>query len=242
MYYQTLRKKFNLPRAQLDPAMIRVVRREIQRQKIEVIRANKNILQELADVCRDIEENGLPSNLVCARLPKGMGYGIFLDPNAKPILKGQLIGPYSGVVSILPQNVSSDTAYAFAPIVDILLSKEEQRLFDPKNGYHPKRLYSLDVDAERKGNFIRFINHSEKPNIVAHLFNIPKNRYGLLPSPIEVLYLAKKTIRPGEQLLVSYEGDGDSYWKNLKIRPIPITPQTFRVSSKKCEKTNSKDL
>lgn len=231
MYYQTFRKKFSLPRASLDPAMIRLLKKEIQRQDIDVIRPNKKNLQQLAEVCRDIEEQGLPSNLVCAKLPKGMGHGIFLHPKAKPILKGQLIGPYSGKAAILPQNVASDTAYAFAPISDMKLTKEEQRRFDRSNGFHPKRLYSLDVDAEKNGNFIRFINHSAKPNVVAHLFRIPKNTLGLIPSPIEVLYLAKKTIRPGEQLLVSYEGDGDSYWKNLKIRPIPITPQTFQLSS-----------
>lgn len=223
--------KYRLPRQQLSPSLIRVMTREIRKQKIETIRGNKKNLKELADICQAIQTKGLPENLVCKKLPKGLGSGIFLHPKAKPILKGQIIGPYSGQVSILPQNAPGDSCYAFAPIVDIVLSKKEQKLFDQRNLYQWNRLYAMDVDAEKQGNFIRFINHSDKPNIVAHLFKIPKNKFGLSPSLLEVVYVAKKTIRPGEQLLVCYEGDGNSYWNNLGIKPTPITPKTFFLSS-----------
>lgn len=222
--------KFKLPRQELDPETIRIAKREIRKQKIEVLRVGKKMLQEFAGVCKAIEEKGLPDYLVCKKLPNGLGSGIFLHPEAKPILKGQVIGPYSGRVSIIPQCAPDDSAYAFAPIVDIQLSKAEQAHFDPKRRYHPKRLYALDVDAVKIGNFIRFINHSHKPNIIAHLYKIPPNDLGLTPSPVEVIYIAKKTILPGEQLLVSYEGDDDSYWSFLKIKPAPITPRTFLLS------------
>lgn len=223
--------KYQLPRHILKPDIISVIQREIRRQKIEVIRLNKKNLQELAQVCRAIEEKGLPSNLVCKKLPDGLGSGIFLHPKAKPILVDQVIGPYSGEVSLQPQNAPGDSSYAFAPIVNILLSKKEQAIFDPEHSYRPNRLYALDVDAHLKGNFIRFVNHSEKPNVVAHLFKIPPNTLGLEPSPIEVIYVAKKTIHPGEQLLICYEGEDGSYWKNLKIRPLPINPKTFRLDA-----------
>lgn len=222
--------KYKLPRQRVPLSMYPIIAREIRKQKIEVLKVGKKNLNELASICRAIEKNGLPDHLICKKLPKKLGFGIFLHPEAKPIRKGQIIGPYSGIVALLPQNAPGDSSYAFAPIVDIVLSKKEQTLFDKKNRYRPNRFYAIDVDAEKKGNFIRFINHSEKPNVVAHLFKVPANSLGLDPSPIEVIYVAKKTIHPGEQLLVCYEGDGSSYWKNLKIRPIPITPKTFRLT------------
>ena len=223
---------YKLPRQIISPEIAEIVTREIRKQKIEVIKASKKNLKELFEICKAVVETGLPEYLVCKNLPKKLGKGLFLHPEAEPILKGQLIGTYSGVVSIVGQNMPGDSSYAFAPIVDILLSKEEQARFDPKKKFHPRRLYALDVDAEHDGNFIRLINHSDKPNVEAQLFKIPKNDFSLPPSPIEVIYVAKKTIRPGEQLLVCYDGDDNSYWDNLNITPLPITPQTFRLSPK----------
>ncbi len=229
MYYQTFRKKFSLPRPIIPHAMFDLIEREIRKQKLDVIKANQKQMKELKQACVEIEKNGLPQNLVCKKLPNKLGYGIFLHPTAKPIPKGRIIGSYSGLVTLFPQSNPGDSVYSFAPIYDIRLTKVQQKLFDPQRSYHPRRLYSLDIDAEKAGNFIRFINHSDKPNLVAYLFKIPKNPFGLLPSPIEVIYLSNKTIRPGEQLLISYEGDDGTYWKYLKIRPEPITPQTYQL-------------
>jgi hypothetical protein len=219
--------KYRLARQSIDHNLNRIILREIRKQRIPIIRMGKKNLRELAIVCKAIETTGLPDHLVCKKLPKKLGSGIFLHPKAKPILKGEVIGPYSGIVSILPQNAPGDSCYAFAPIVDILLSRKEQELFDKDNVYRSNRLYAIDVDAEKEGNFIRFVNHSEKPNVVSHLFKIPKNDEGLEVSPLEVVYVAKKTIHPGEQLLISYEGDGNTYWNQLGIKPFPITPRTF---------------
>jgi hypothetical protein len=218
--------KYRLPRQIFSEPIVKIILREIKRQKLEILKPTKRELEELSLVCKAIIEKGLPDYLVCKKLPNNLGSGIFLHPQAKPLLKDQIIGSYSGKVLLSPQNAPGDSSYAFALIVDILLTKEEQAFLQEKS-YRPNRLYSLDVDAEHEGNFIRFINHSEKPNVVSHLFKIPKNPFGLTQTPVEVIYVAKKTIHPGEQLLVSYEGDGNTYWNHLNIKPIPITPKTF---------------
>lgn len=230
MYYQTFGTKFSLPRPVIPKEMIDILEKEIERQKVDVAKANKKQLLELKKICDEIEKDGISSHLVCAKLPERLGYGIFLHPDAKPIPKGHLIGSYSGIVSFFPQNEPGDSVYSFAPIFDIRLPKEKQKLYSPRKRFHPRRLYSMDVDAEKSGNFIRFVNHSDQPNLVSYLFKIPKNSYGLLPSPIEVIYLSSKTIRPGEQLLISYEGDDGTYWKYLKIKPTPITPETYQLN------------
>ncbi len=220
-----------MPRQVLTKEMCRVIALTVTKQQVDLSKANKNNLKEIVEVSRQITSKGLPDHLVLKKLPNGLGHGVFLHPKAEPILKGEVIAPYAGEVSFVPQNIAEDALYAFEPLDHILLNREEQAYFDPSRPYHPKRFYSMLVDGLKKGNFTRFINHSEKPNILAEFFKIPKNPYGLEPSPIEVVYIAKKTIRPGEQLLVSYEGEDKSYWSGLKIKPLPITPQTFQLDA-----------
>ena len=223
--------KFKLPRPVISQEIHRIASREVRKQKVYLLRATKNNLMEIAEVSRAITKDGLSKNLILKKLPDGLGYGIFLHPKAEPILKGQIIAPYAGEISLVPQNILCDSLYAFEPLSNILFTREEHSRFDGHRPYHPRRFYCMHVDALKKGNFTRFINHSEKPNVMAELFKIPANPYGLAPAPVEVIYLAKKTIRPGEQLLVCYDGDDKSYWGALKIKPLPITPQTFQLDS-----------
>ncbi|MBM3192075.1 MAG: SET domain-containing protein, partial [Chlamydiae bacterium] len=149
-----------------------------------------------------------------------------------PLLKGEVIGFYTGKVIIAAQNAPDDSSYAFALMERLELTRAEQRELDPQRGYHPRRLYAATLDARYEGNFTRFINHSETPNVEALMMATPKNRYGLAPAPMEIVYFVKKKILPGEQLLVSYEAGGKSYWKPSKIKPFPMKATTFRLDSK----------
>lgn len=223
--------KYSLPRCIFSKEIYPIVAKEVRKQtKTAILRASLKKLKEIAAVSDAIQKYGIPQYLVRKKLPKGIGYGIFLHPMAQPILKGQVIAPYSGEVSLVPQNVLEDSLYAFESLSHILLTKEEQMLLKQKYRYHPRRYYSLQVDALKKGNFTRFINHSETPNISAEFFTIPENSIGLDPAPIEILYLANKTIRPGEQLLINYDGDEHSYWDALDIRPVPMNPSTYTLT------------
>lgn len=222
---------FKLPRPIFPEEMSRILSREICRQRIVVMRLSTKRLKELESVCKEIEKEGLPKYLVCKKLPKKLGSGIFLHPDAKPILKGQVIASYAGEVSLVPQTDQEDGSYAFEPLDKIHLTNEEQFLFHKKCTYSSRRNYSLMIDALKKGNFTRFINHSGQPNIVAHLCKVPTNSYGLDPASIEVIYFAKKTILPKEQLLVSYEEGGKTYWGASKIKPFSMTAKTFQLTA-----------
>lgn len=222
--------KHKLPRQLSTPEIAEVITREVLRQEANVLQATKTQLKELATACALIKERGLPENLVCKKLPGNLGHGIFLHPEASPLLRGHLVGPYSGKAAIIAQNVPDESSYAFAPLSDISLSRTEQAHFDPENRYHQKRRYWLSVDAEKTGNFTRYINHSDTPNIAAEYLMIPSNRYGLEESPLEIVYMVKRMIQPGEQLLISYDGDDHSYWGALGIKPVKISPKTFKLS------------
>lgn len=215
--------KFNTPRQIISQKLIDLSIEKLRKHKIYVPRVKKSHLAEISSVSQNIKKQWLPSNLVRKKLKGKLGYGIFLHPKAKPILKGQVIAPYAGEVTLCPKESENDSDYIFGLVTGLLLTREEQKIFDPENRYHPRRIYSLDLDAEKKGNFTRFINHSQKPNVEAELFRTSNG--------CEIVYIAKKTIRPGEQLLVCYEGKDKSYWGALKIKPFPMTPQTFRLNA-----------
>lgn len=203
--------------------------REALKQEMYLCKASAKMLKELKAMCQIIEKSGLPEYLVLKKLPEPMGYGVFLHPKAKPLKKGKVLGSYGGHAYVIPQNLPDESAYAFAPIEDLILKKDEQNQLDPKRKFHPSRKYIFNIDAEKEGNYTRFINHSEKPNILARLLVVSKNKLGLCASPMEVIYSVKKTINPGEQLLVSYEDGEESYWSVLKIKPEPIFPNTFTI-------------
>ncbi len=223
--------KFTLPRQTLTPEIAAIMTREIKKQKIDISRATKKNLIELAQVLKTIHETGSLPDLICKQLPHDLGSGIFLSPTAKPIRKGQVIAPYAGYLSFMPQNDPEDGTYAFTPICGILLTKEEQALFDKTRRWHPRRLYDLKLCAQERGNLTRFVNHSSTPNVDSYSMSVPKNPYGVEPSPIEVIYFANKTIHPGEQLLTCYEDDEATYWGVMKVKPFPMTPKTFMLSS-----------
>lgn len=222
--------KYKLPSQICDPNIYGIISREIKKQKIGVLRVSSKDLEEIATISRSIESLGIPDNLVMKKLPQGLGYGIFLHPGAKPIPRGSVIAPYSGEVLLVPQRQDDGSAYVFEMIANISLTKQEQQVFSKKLPFHPRRRYAINLDALKKGNFTRFINHSEKPNVVAHLVRIPANKWGLAPAPLQIVYFADKTIYPGEQLLVCYEDGGKSYWNPLGIKPLPVTPKTFQIN------------
>ncbi|MFY7842811.1 MAG: hypothetical protein ACOVOR_02215 [Rhabdochlamydiaceae bacterium] len=60
------------------------------------------------------------------------------------------------------------------------------------------------------------------------LTNLQKNVYGLEPSLIEIVFVARKRIHPGCQLLIDY---GQNYWARLGVDPFPLLENTYRLDS-----------
>ncbi len=218
---------FNLQRQEISEELLLFCVQKIKQNKIKIPAASEEVIKGLPAILQAIKKDGLPTHLLIKKLKGNLGSGVFLHHKAEPILKGEPIAPYAGEVYICPQHMENDSNYVFGLIPDLQLNKVEQCRWDPDRCYHPRRLYSVDLDAEKKGNFTRFINHSEEPNITAQFVRIPKNSEGLEASPFELIYVAKRKISPGEQLLVCYEGNERSYWGALKIKPVHMTPKTF---------------
>ena len=120
----------------------------------------------------------LISKVYLKKIDSEIGLGLFAK---KPIKKGSFIGEFTGIVR-----------------------KRTQSLVN-KNDYLMR--YSLEkkkfvIDAEKKGNFSRFINHSFHPNLFVTSAFID----GLLHK----VFIASRDILENEQLTFDY---GKTYFK-----------------------------
>jgi uncharacterized protein len=115
---------------------------------------------------------------------QNIGYGAFA---AEDIARGQFIGEYTGVVRQIYRDHPDHNTYCL---------------------HYPTKLWSLKhfaVDAMHEGNLIRFINHSELPNLQP-LFLLDRRLF-------HQVFVANRAIVKGEQLTYNY---GENYWVNRK--------------------------
>jgi len=108
-----------------------------------------------------------------------MGFGLYAEQDFE---QNFFIGAYTG--AFIPLKEAENTAYCFR---------------------YPVRwtsLYSYCIDSEKTGNLMRFINHSDRPNLVARPIVINN-----------ILHMALFTLHPiakGEELFLHY---GSDYWR-----------------------------
>tara|TARA_A100001015_G_scaffold285805_1_gene353750 strand:- start:734 stop:1516 length:783 start_codon:yes stop_codon:yes gene_type:complete len=104
------------------------------------------------------------------------GYGCFAEREYRP---GQLVGEYTGLV--MPESSC-----------------------DPDNLYHFEYVQGWYIDAQKFGNWMRFINHGE-PNVNAI--------YAIYKGVGHILFIAWKHIEKGQQLFYNY---GERYWEGAE--------------------------
>lgn len=115
-----------------------------------------------------------------------VGYGVFADTKIAPC---SYVGEYTGVIQQrTPHQLKKKTHCLRYAIWDV-----------KKN---------FAIDAEEKGNFTRFINHSEEPNLgvqAVYWRGIPR-----------MIFVSISEIKEGSQLTFDY---GPLFWKHSSQRP-----------------------
>ena len=109
-----------------------------------------------------------------------VGMGVFAT---KPISELTFIGEYTGVVQKRHKRKDSLNDYVFGYVI----------------GPHDTPWV---IDARKKGNFTRFINHSDEPNLTS--------RWIISEGVGHVIFFANRKINTGEQLTYDY---GPYYWR-----------------------------
>ena len=129
-----------------------------------------------------------------------VGYGAYAE---SPIKKGQMVCEYVGVIE--PEIYGEDNLYLWDyPTVLHELTPAGR-----------KKKIAFCINAEKKGNVARFINHSLRKYQNVGIEIIPyRNEW-------HVVYIAQKDIAKGEQLLTYY---GMQYWRDRNIVPFVIEP------------------
>ena len=116
------------------------------------------------------------------------GYGLFAD---KDLPKDTYIGEYAGLVRKHKKRLDEANAYCF----------EYPVYFNDKTPF--------TIDAKEEGNLLRFINHSDKPNLAL------KPVYS--QSIMHIILRTKEVVAKGTELTYDY---GPTYWKK---RPKPVS-------------------
>jgi hypothetical protein len=135
-------------------------------------------------------ENGLHPPISIQYVGKNVGYGVFAEKTIAPC---SFVGEYTGIV----------------------YEKKKKNLIGKKYCmryplWEGKKHFTMD--AEKKGNFTRFINHSSNPNLglqSVYWKGVPR-----------MIFVALKEIKKGSQLTFDY---GASFWKDLDQTPINLS-------------------
>ena len=145
--------------------------------------------RELGNLYREQLSTGFTADLAIKWINERIGYGLFASED---IHEGAFVGEYTGQVRRLFRWHPDANAYCF---------------------HYPTRFWSwkyFAIDSWKEGNAMRFINHSDQPNLQPMCL---VDR-GLLHH----VFFAKRQIKQGYQLTFDY---GEDYWmKRKKIENV----------------------
>lgn len=141
-------------------------------------------------------KNGHQASLYLKYINDRVGYGTFADAL---IQEDDIVGEYTG--KIIRQHI----VFAMRPEETVYLMPLQACYAD----YYC--LTSLYINAKQIGNFTRFINHSDKPNVIS------KQVYD--GSMWHMILVASQNILQDKQLFIDY---GTGYWEARGIKPIDL--------------------
>jgi hypothetical protein len=176
------------------------------------------------------------SHLVVEQVTPQIGSGVFLSTRSLPIPADTLVGFYYGDMHILCEDdLEKEDSYLSSQYVFSVMRFKldefdhaqlihSQQIPDRGHPFHPENTYILYVDAEKKGNLTRYINHSTHANCAFQVVYLRTPDGKIVPTP---LVRTTKMIESGEQLLLNY---GKNFFKAKEGGEIQMTPQTYTLS------------
>lgn len=128
-------------------------------------------------------------------------YGVFAESAIK---RGEMIAEYTGVLS--RDNVDNDNPYVW---------DYPTYTYESVPGKTRRKKIKYCIDAEKSGNYARFINHTHRKYQNVGICMVIAQGFW------HVVYIAQKDITRGQQLLTYY---GMQYWRDRLINPAPLIP------------------
>jgi len=216
-----LPEHFRHARSTAEKRIMNIVKYHINDMEEEPFgKPSKKIYEAIQNFPKSIKDTGVPNHFSICKINNAVGNGVFLKPNAKPLKKGDFIGVYAGEYKIhsYAQRLEHDGSYSFDILEDLQLTGLQRKIFRKQAIVDKEDDFYLLVDAKERGNFTRNINGAVNANAEAVFYDMPDGT-------AEVVIQALKTIQPGQQVLLRY---GRQYWETKGIKPIKMTPSSYR--------------
>lgn len=164
-------------------------------------KANPKLNERLEETYGALIDQNFAIPMYVKWINKTIGHGVFTEVDLNP---GDMVCEYTG---ILCRDVADDeNGY----IWDYPTTN-----YEAVEGKKRRKKIRYCVDALHEGNFARFINHTIRKYQNVGVRIIPRNNLW------HVIYIARKKINAGQQLVTYY---GTDYWKDRQIVPTPIEP------------------
>lgn len=151
----------------------------------------------LGNDCRDLGckfqfqiEDGYVAPVSIRWIDEVLGYGVFADVD---LPAGSFVGEFTGIVRQLSRSHPDHNEYCF---------------------HYPSRFFSWHyyvVDAQQLGNEMRFVNHSDQPNLQPYC--------AFSHALLHTIFLANSDIPAGTQLTYNY---GRDFWRRRHKQTDPI--------------------
>jgi len=132
--------------------------------------------------------DGYQSNISIRWIDDVLGYGVFAEED---MAISTYIGEYTGLVRKRRRRHDRKNDYCFEYTIGDWV-------------YNP-----FIIDAKEQGNFTRFINHGEIPNVAS--LSVYVNEI------MHIIFIVLEPIKAGEQLRYHY---GDTFWKKRRHAPL----------------------
>lgn len=162
---------------------------------------NPQLNDKLTQLYGEKIASGYVAPLYVTWVNKLVEYGAFADA---PIKRGEMICEYTGIIQ--EDTGDEDNLYLWDyPTI----------IYQTVPGKKRRKKIKFCIDAQHAGNVARFINHTNRTYQNVGVQIVPAGNFW------HVLYVAKKNIAKGQQLLTHY---GIEYWRDRQIVPQPIKP------------------
>ena len=162
---------------------------------------NTRLNEKLAEKYGALVSEGYVAPMHIKWVNKTVEYGVFAE---KDIRRGDMVVEYTG--RLCYDDAHNDNPYVWDyPTYSMVEVPGKKR----------RKKIKYCIDAEKSGNYARFINHTHRryQNVGIHM--VPVNNFW------HVVYVAQKDIYRGQQLLTYY---GTQYWRDRQILPAPLMP------------------
>ncbi len=162
---------------------------------------NKRLNEKLTSKYGELIAEGYTCPMYIKWVNKTVEYGVFAEADLK---LGDMVAEYTGVLCY--DSANNDNPYVW----DYPTFR-----YETVPGKVRRKKIKYCIDAEKSGNYARFINHTHRKyqNVGIHITAAQGFWH--------VVYVAQKPIFKGQQLLTYY---GMQYWRDRQIMPAPLLP------------------